>query len=178
MKRQHIRKSIFTPKQVKELITKAYDINPSFGCLWHIGYLSGWGLQKLLEIKWRQVDLQRRILFGHKQLPYYTEHIHIPDGLFSILQQLYKQKSRDELLHKQKSPDDEYLFSDWHRRTNTISSWNRKLIDSIGLDSYEVIDDCRYRHYTFHSLRLTSLLNRRLVSNPTEVMEAMLFNAA
>ena len=168
MKRHHIRKSIFTTKQVKELISKAYEISPNFGCLWHIGYLSGWRLSDLLEIKWRQIDWKGRILYGHRRLPYFTENIYIPDGLFSLLQQLYKQKS----------PDNEYLFSDWQNRASSISSWNRKLIDSIGLDSYEVIDDCRYRHYTFHSLRLTSLLNRRLVSNPTEAMEAMLFNAA
>lgn len=133
MKRHHIRKSIFTTKQVKELISKAYNISPYFGCLWHIGYLSGWGLSDLLKIKWRQIDWKDRILYGHRRLPYYTENIYIPDGLFSLLQKLYKQKC----------PDDEYLFPDWQNRASSISSWNRKLIDSIGLDSYEVIGDFR-----------------------------------
>ena len=162
-KKQHCRRVCFTHQQVSELISKAYSKNPRLACLWHLGYQTGLRLRELLELEWSQVNLEKGFLEKREKLPYrwwrmksyLLKRYLLHDELLAILEQM---KREDE-------SKSNYLFPAWQgEKRMVVSRLNRKLIDSVELGNGSLPSHL----YTFHSLRASYFMRKRMADSSTE----------
>ena len=164
MKTKHCRRVCFTHQQVSELISKAYSKNPRLACLWHLGYQTGLRLRELLELEWSQVNLKKGFLEKREKLPFRWWRMKFPylrkryplhGELLAILEQM---KREDE-------SNSNYLFPAWQgEKRMVVGRLNKNLIDSVGLGKGSH-PDCLY---TFHSLRGSYFMRKRMAGNPKE----------
>lgn len=165
---KHYIKPYFTPQQVSELTSKAYNINPRLACLWHLGYLTGMRLNELLQLEWSQVDLEKGFLGitvrksncdERTKFPYQRKRYPLRGEVLEIL----KQMKRDN------ESNSKYLFPAWQgKKRFVVTVMNRRLIESIGLSETIKNGSHTYRLYTFHSLRMSCLMRDKLADIPKE----------
>ena len=167
MPTKRYRPTCFTHQQVSELTARAYNINPRLACLWHLGYLTGLRLNDLLQLEWAQVNLEKEVLeitvkmpfLAERKSPYLRKRYLLHGELLAILEQM---KREDKSNYK-------YLFHTWReKKIDHLTALNGKLIDSIGVK--EVIRNgsriCYF--YTFHSLRASYFMRKRMADTTTE----------
>lgn len=165
---KHYIKPYFTPQQVSELTSKAYNINPRLACLWHLGYLTGMRLNELLQLEWSQVDLEKGFLGitvrksncdERTKFPYQRKRYPLHGEVLEILEQM---KREDKSNCK-------YLFHTWRgKKRFVVTVMNRRLIESIGLSETIKNGSHTYRLYTFHSLRASYFMRKRMADTTTE----------
>lgn len=168
MPTKRYRPTCFTHQQVSELTARAYNINPRLACLWHLGYLTGLRLNDILQLEWAQVDLEKGFLGitvrksncdERTKFPYQRKRYPLHGELLEILKQMKREEKSNY----------KYLFHTWRgKEIDHLTTLNRKLIDSIGVK--EVIRNgsriCYF--YTFHSLRASYFMRKRMADSSTE----------
>ena len=153
-------REIFTIEQVKQILELAPSFNEMLPKVWKLGLVLGWRLGDILRMKWEQIDFEQRTIYclfqktKNNQQPIEGK-VFMTDFILEII------KSVPRL-------DNEFVF--WGHITtltnnieNQVSKWNRKILNILGLDGYQVVGVKKVYDFSFHCLRgtiITTLKNR------------------
>lgn len=140
----------FALAQIKIVIERAYEEHPLLGCVWHIGFLTGWRLSDILALRWSQVELSQRTITITSSKSEIPTTIYITDGLMQLLDYI-KERSDNEFLF----PDEWRGMSGQSYQADKVCNKNRDILDEMGLDEYSVSGVQKNYAYGFHSLRST-----------------------
>lgn len=147
----------FEIEQVKEIIERATEEHPLLGAVWYFGFLTGWRLGDILNLKWSQIDLKKRtidIVFGKTRVASKGKlkaKIYITDVMKEVIEVLGRYSADENLLPKNWRGDG---------GVDAIYKKNRRILGLMGLGEYVNAGAKKQYPYTFHGLRgtVTTLL--------------------
>lgn len=137
-----IEKKPFTMPQLREIIATHYYEHPVLANMWKLGFLTGWRIGDLVNLKWEQIDLDNRtikLISGKTEI---KTILYLTDYLIELLKEV-----------KTLNPDSDKVF--YYKGNTNIGTHNRKVLDGMGLTETAKSGHKDRHLYTFHSLRGT-----------------------
>ena len=144
------KRKAFALEQIKTVIEHAYAQHSLLGCVWHIGFLTGWRLSDILSLQWSQVELSQReitIISSKSEIP---TRIYITDGMMQLLDYIKEHSDATFLF-----PDEWRGMSGSTYKTCKVCTLNRRILAGLGFDEHSVSGVQKCYAYSFHSLRGT-----------------------
>lgn len=148
-----VERKLFEIDQVKEAIQHAEERSKYLAFLWKMGFLTGWRMSDILNLQWKQVDLQKRtidLVFGKTSEKKIKTRIYITDLMLSFIEEVRDPKNDEFIL------PDEWVGDNGRKKANYHC---RRLLDAMGLDERANSGVQNASIYTFHGLRGTVLTN-------------------
>lgn len=140
-----IEKRPYTMQQVREIIARHNYKRPMLACIWRLGFLTGWRIGDIKNIRWRQIDFAKRSLTNVSSKTKRKTVIYLTDKLLAMFLEV-KETCKDT------SPDGVVFY---YRDYQNTHKHNRAVLDEMGLDAREQSGKKADHIYTFHSLRGT-----------------------
>ena len=140
-----IEKRPYTMQQVREIIARHNYKRPMLACIWRLGFLTGWRIGDIKNIRWRQIDFTNRTLTNVSSKTKRKTVIYLTDKLLAMFLEV-KETCKDT------SPDGVVFY---YRDYQNTHKHNRAVLDEMGLDAREQSGKKADHIYTFHSLRGT-----------------------
>ena len=140
-----VEKKAFTMPQVREIIERMRYYKPMLAYVWHLGFLTGWRVGDILNLKWGQIDITNRTLTLISGKTKIKTILYLTDGLLALFNEV-KEQSTDT------SPEGKVFY---YKGSMAYNLHNRAVLDEMGL-SETAKSGVKEKHlYTFHSLRGT-----------------------
>ena len=140
-----VEKRPYTMPQVREIIARHNYKRPLLACIWRIGFLTGWRIGDIKNIRWRQIDFTNRTLTNVSSKTKRKTVIYLTDKLLAMFLEI-KETCKDT------SPEGVVFY---YRDYQNMHKHNRAVLDEMGLDAREQSGKKADHIYTFHSLRGT-----------------------
>ena len=140
-----VEKRPYTMAQVREIIARHNYKRPLLACIWRIGFLTGWRIGDIKNIRWKQIDFTNRTLTNVSSKTKRKTVIYLTDKLLAMFLEV-KETCKDT------SPEGVVFY---YRDYQNTHKHNRAVLDEMGLDAREQSGKKADSIYTFHSLRGT-----------------------